>query len=271
MTNENNKNINVLKESSLRIDYSVVRNPARIAVYDDLKSPPHIIEVKPDLTNNFIEKLSSSIYDECHKKTSGIPYTVIREITENFIHANFKEIVVSILDNGNTIRFTDQGPGFSNIEKSQLPGFTSATEGMKQYIRGVGSGLPTVKDYIDYSNGNIKIENNLENGAVVTISLLENLKSSKAFSKEDIEKSNRSFIEKQNSLTPNLSLKEQTVLKLLLENKTLGVTEINKLSKIPNSSIHKILTSLEKAGYIIKKEDKKRILTDLGFSVVQFL
>ena len=42
---------------------------------------------------------------------------------------------------------------------------------MKRYIRGVGSGLPIVREYLDYSHGTISIEDNLGTGAVVTISL----------------------------------------------------------------------------------------------------
>ena len=55
-------------------------------------------------------------------------------------------------------------------DKAQLPGFTSAIEPMKHYIRGVGSGLPIVKEYLDFSHGTISIEDNLGTGAVVTIS-----------------------------------------------------------------------------------------------------
>ncbi len=47
----------------------------------------------------------------------------MREVSENFIHARFKEIIVSILDHGNTIRFADQGPGINFKDKAQLPGF----------------------------------------------------------------------------------------------------------------------------------------------------
>ena len=94
------------------------------------------------------------------------PYTVIREVSENFIHARFAEIIVSILDEGNTIRFADQGPGIMMKDKAQLPGFTSAIEPMKHYIRGVGSGLPIVKEYLDFSHGTISIEDNLGTGAV---------------------------------------------------------------------------------------------------------
>lgn len=257
--------------SQKRKDLSVVRNPARIAVYDSYKSPPRIIEVSPDLTNNYIEKLTTNIYDECTKKGGIIPYTVIREITENFIHAYFNEIVVSILDNGNTIRFSDQGPGFKDIYNAQLPGFTSATESMKQYIRGVGSGLPTVKDYLNYSDGFLKIENNLDDGAVVTISVLDNLSNSKAFSESDIEKSENKYLNRISKLTPNLNQREISILKLLFQEGALGVTEIANYTKLPVSSIHKILSSLEQSNLIIKISNKKRTLSDQGFSIIDYL
>lgn len=266
---ENTNKYNYINEN--RKDYSVVKNTARVAIYDDLKSPPRVINVNPDITNSFIESLSSCIYDESQKKGGKIPYTVIREITENFIHADFSEIVVSILDNGNTIRFTDQGPGFSNIENAKLPGFTSATEGMKQYIRGVGSGLPTVKDYIDYSDGVLKIENNIDSGSVVTVSLVENLNNSIAFSMKDKEISNDLYNKKMQKLSPSLNEREQKILKLIMQEGPLGVTQINKFLNLPISSIHKILINLEEAGLITRVSNSKRILSDLGFSVCKLL
>lgn len=151
-------------------DFNQVDSTARIAVYDDLLSAPHVTKVEPAPTGEFIEKLSTSIYEQAKEAGGTIPYTVIREVAENFIHAQFKEATVSILDNGNTIRFSDQGPGIPYKDKAQLPGFTSATEAMKPYIRGVGSGLPIVKEYLDYSGGEITIEDNLGSGSVVTIS-----------------------------------------------------------------------------------------------------
>lgn len=270
MEKEENKNTKI-NQFSTRTDFSVVRTPARIAVYDDLKAPPKILEIRPDLTNNYIEKLSSSVYDEANKKGGKIPYTVIREICENFIHAHFSEIVVSILDNGNTIRFADQGPGFIDKTNAQLPGFTSATESMKQYIRGVGSGLPTVKDYLQYSQGYLKIDDNLNNGAVVTISLLENLKNSSAFSKKDKDKSNINYLNKMKQLSPNLNLREIEILKLFLSEGPLGVTEIHNNTNIPPSSIHQILIHLQQSGLIEQLPNKKRILTDLGFTICNSL
>ena len=154
-------------------DYARVNAVARIALYDDLRSAPRVTEIQPAPTGEFIENLASKVYEQA--KTSGgtIPYTVIREVSENFIHARFAEVTVSILDDGNTIRFADQGPGIPQKEKAQLPGFTSAIEPMKRYIRGVGSGLPIVKEYLEFSHGTISIEDNLGTGSVVTISLKE--------------------------------------------------------------------------------------------------
>ncbi len=153
-------------------DYSFVNATARVALYDDLKSAPRVTKIDPAPTNEFIEKLTTTVYEQSKLAGGKIPYTLIREVSENFIHAQFREIVVSILDDGNTVRFADQGPGIQEKEKAQEPGFSSAIEPMKDYIRGVGSGFPIVKDYLDDRDGSIVIEDNLTSGAVVTVSLV---------------------------------------------------------------------------------------------------
>lgn len=153
-------------------DYSFVDTVGRIALYDDLRSAPRVVEIKPADTAAYIEALASTVYEQSHGAGGTIPYTVIREVSENFIHARFKEVVVSILDKGNTIRFADHGPGIPSKEKAQMPGFSSAVKPMKNYIRGVGSGLPIVREYLESSHGTITIEDNLGTGAVVTVSLV---------------------------------------------------------------------------------------------------
>ena len=169
---ENNETDNESADDLMEsFDYTFVSTVARIAFYDDLKSAPRVTEIQPAPTGDFIEALASSVYEQAKTAGGTIPYTVIREVSENFIHARFTEIIISILDQGNTIRFADQGPGINHKEHAQLPGFSSAIEPMKHYIRGVGSGLPIVKEYLDFSHGSISIEDNLGSGAVVTISL----------------------------------------------------------------------------------------------------
>ena len=55
------------------------------------------------------------------------------------------------MDGGNRIIISDQGPGINDKDKAFLPGFSSASKSMKKYIRGVGSGLPIVRETIDFS------------------------------------------------------------------------------------------------------------------------
>ena len=112
-------------------DFTHVNSVARIALYDNLLSAPRVTEIQPAPTGEFIESLATNVYQQSQAAGGTIPYTVIREVSENFIHARFQEATVSILDHGCTIRFADQGPGIACNDRAQLPGFTSAIEPMK--------------------------------------------------------------------------------------------------------------------------------------------
>lgn len=151
---------------------------ARIAVYDDLLSAPRVVDIPPSDVATYIEAIASNTYELASSQGGTIPYTVIREVSENFIHAQFKEITVSIMNRGCTIRFADQGPGIDNKDRAQMPGFSSASKEMKEYIRGVGSGLPIVKEYLKFSNGRLVIEDNIKDGTVITIAVDQNASAS---------------------------------------------------------------------------------------------
>ena len=239
-----------------------MKTTARIAVYDDLRSAPRIVEIPPGPTNEYIEALASTTFDYAKRAGGSISYTVIREVSENFIHARFAEIVVSILDEGNTIRFADQGPGIAHKDQAQLPGFTSAIEPMKKYIRGVGSGLPIVKEYLDFSHGHITIEDNLNTGAVVTISLRD----------EPTAQPAQTARTRAHAIPmPPLTQRERDFLKLFSEEGALGVTDLVNLTDAPQSSTHATLRKLEEAGLIEKTAGRKRILTDMGYEVASSL
>jgi K+-sensing histidine kinase KdpD len=146
-----------------------VRAGARIAIYDSLAAAPRVEEVDaPDL-GEAIEKVASRTYNLARERGGGVPYTIIREIAENLIHAGFTEVVVTILDEGNTVRFADQGPGIADKTRAFLPGFSTATSDMKQHIKGVGSGLPIVKECLSFAGGTVEIDDNLGRGTVVTL------------------------------------------------------------------------------------------------------
>ena len=243
-------------------DYSFVDAVARIALYDDFQSAPRITEIRPAPTNEFVESLTTSVYEQAKMAGGNIPYTLIREVSENFIHARFREIVVSILGGGNTIRFADQGPGIREKEKAQQPGFTSAVEPMKKYIRGVGSGFPIVKDYLDNKEGSIVIEDNLVSGAVVTISLEKIPDKKKPLEKDG------STARPIKAISPiPLSEREKTFITVLMREGDLGVTELSKLTGNISSTTYNTLRKLEESGLVERTNGKKRWLTELGYQV----
>ena len=146
------------------------RHPARIAVYDDAAAAPRVVEVAPKDVRAYLEEITLQVTQLAQAQGGMIPFMVIREIVENLIHAYFIEPTVSILDRGNTIRFSDQGPGIRQKDRALQYGTTSATEEMRRYIRGVGSGLPYVQQYMSDKGGALLIEDNMAGGTVVTIS-----------------------------------------------------------------------------------------------------
>ena len=243
---------------SVSADYSEVLNPARVAIYDDPLIAPRIITVEPTTTTEFIQNLAVCIDEQARRLGGGISYTVILEVTENFIHAQFREIVVSIMDGGNTIRFTDQGPGIADVEKAMRPGFTSAIEPMKHHIRGVGSGLPIVHDWMELKNGQVTIDSNIGAGSAVTISLV----------KKDIEITDAA---ESLHIAHSLSDKEQLVIAQFKQADTLSGTEVGRQTGMSPSSVNYQFKKLEAAGLLVANASKKREITALGKEVLRFL
>lgn len=143
----------------------------RIAIYDDMLSTPRVIVVQPKDPRSYLEEVTNTVYRSMKEQGGALSLMVIRELVENFIHAHFTEPIVSILDNGNTIRFADQGPGINDKERAFEFGVTSANRSMKRYIRGTGAGLPMVQQYLENAGGAISIEDNLGAGTVVTVTI----------------------------------------------------------------------------------------------------
>ena len=259
-----------MPESAVKdFDYTFVDAIARVALYDDLKSAPRITKIEPAATNDYIEHLTTTVYEQSKLAGGKIPYSVIREVSENFIHAQFREIVVSILDDGNTIRFADQGPGIVEKEKAQQPGFSSAIEPMKDYIRGVGSGFPIVRDYLDDRDGSIVIEDNLTTGAVVTISLV----AKPSPTPQDVSPHVQIQPEPVTTLLPHipLTVREQSFLKILLQEGEVGVTDMAELTDNISSTTYNTFLKLEQDGLVEKTPNRKRALTTIGIQVAKTL
>ena len=234
---------------------------ARVAIYDSLTSSPRVEDVAGADARAFVEALSSRTYQLSHECGGSLPYMVIREVVENLIHAHFAEVVVTILDGGNTIRFADQGPGIPDKERVFMPGFSTATQEMKSVIKGVGSGLPVAKECLTFSRGMITVEDNLGQGCVVTIHLDPE--------PEVIEPGGPSLSGEASAL--RLSLRQKQVLSLVLELGSVGPSVVSKELGVGLSTAYRDLASLEECGLIVSDENGKRVLAPLGVSSLDSL
>lgn len=243
---------------------SYARCPGRIAVYEEARgAAPRIIEIQSGPTPEFLESLASKTYELAHAAGGSIPYTVIREIVENFIHAHFNEPVVSVYNKGDEIRFSDQGPGIKNKEKAALPGFTSATQEMKSYIRGVGSGLPLVNDFLSLNGGSFLIEDNVGTGTVVTIKTASVISHPQPPQTPLIRETPQPTSDK---IPRELSSRQLKILTLMLEGVPAGPTSIAQELDISIATAHRDLDMLEKQGFVAMRDDRKRVLTDEGYT-----
>ncbi len=236
--------------------------PTRIAVYDDLLAAPRTVDVEPTNIDQYIGEIAAKTYELAQQKGSSIPYTIIKEVCENFIHAQFKDPCISILDNGNTIKFTDQGPGIADKQRAQLPGFTSATAEMRKHIRGVGSGLPTVKEYLRFSNGRLIIEDNIKEGTVVTIQVDQSMT-------QPTPVVFRETPRQEKNAEQELSEREYNILVLAQRMGLIGPTEVERNLGIAGSTGWRALNKLEDMGLLQKTDGgKKRMLTDKGLAFI---
>ncbi|MFH1737265.1 MAG: ATP-binding protein [Actinomycetota bacterium] len=228
----------------------------RVAVYDSLASLPRVVELTADGARDFVDLMANKTYELSQAKGGEIPFTVIREVVENLVHAYFEEAVITILDNGNTIRVSDQGPGIENKAAVFVPGFSTATREMKQVIRGVGSGLPVAKEILEVAGGKITVEDNLEKGAVITLSL----------DRQPAEEPAQGP-----AAPPDISLtdRQKKILFLVTELGSLGPSKVAQELDASVSSAYRDLVALEGIGLIGPSQNGQRSLTPTGVAYLE--
>jgi predicted HTH transcriptional regulator len=262
------------------LDYSTMDIPVRIAVYDNMKSIPRIIDLQFDDITSFINQTTQETYDLSHNAGGKIPFTIIKEIIENLIHADFNEITITILDNGNHIIISDQGPGIEDKEKAFLPGFTSATKKMKEYIRGVGSGFPIVKETITFSGGSIDVKDNIKSGTVISLKLessdidrrpgsSSNTIPGEQEPKKDLKPPSTADGSDKSSYK-SLSERQKKILFVILELEEAGPSTIARELNLSLSTSYRELIQLEKSKLLITGKSGKRKLSKKGTKYLEY-
>lgn len=279
MPDENTKPNN--DNDSGKISGTIEKIPVRIAVYDNMRSIPRIVNLSYDNIMDLINETAQKTYSLSHEIGGKIPYTIIKEIIENLIHADFKEVVITILDRGDHIIITDQGPGIEDKEKAFLPGYTSATSKMKEYIRGVGSGFPIVKETITFSGGSIDVKDNIKKGTVISLKLGqpengELVKDTKIktaggpvpFVSDEDKKTPADGIDKFDHKA--LSDRQKKILFVILELEEAGPSTIASELGFSLSTSYRELLYLEKNKLLASSINGKRKLSKKGLKYLEY-
>ena len=243
-------------------------------MYHDLLSAPRIVNIPPQGVDAFIEAIATSAHELSLQQGGRFPYSIISEIAANFIHAGFRECTVSILNNGNTLCFADQGPGITKKDYVLLPGVSSASQNMKSFIRGVGSGFPLVKEHLSSLYGYLSIDDNAVSGTVVTLTLSDPPPAQeypeKAQSTQSPLIEPSSLLTKANAdLIRVLNKREEEALVLLNEHGMLGPVDLAELLNISAPTATRLLQKLEQENMVESTQLKKRILSNVGMVYVQ--
>jgi hypothetical protein len=226
----------------------------RIAIYDTLTSPPRVIAVEEGDLPALVASLAEKTYHYCREQGGQVPYSVIQELIENLLHAYFRDVVITILDNGQTIRISDHGPGVDDKDRAFQPGFTTATAYQRRIIRGVGSGLPLARESLQFLRGILTVEDNLGGGAVFTIKMPSAAEApSAAAGAPEIK----------------LTTRQTKVLVLLMELGSAGPTAIAKELGFSPATVFRELVVLQDMGLIHSLGDGKRALREEGLRLLE--
>lgn len=237
------------KERASR-DAVVELPPVRVAIYDSMLAPPQVVELVGESFEDLINIVSAKCYGFVQERGGSLPFTIMKEVAENLVHAYFKEVVVSILDSGSVVRFSDQGPGIPDKEKAFEPGFSTATRDMKKIIKGVGCGLPVIRESLVLMGGKVSIEDNIGGGTVVTLELKQESKPAPLAVAE--------------AMSFALSERQKKVLFLVTELGAVGPSQIADELGASLSSAYRDLICLEKLKLIESCAQGKRRLTSEG-------
>lgn len=229
----------------------------RLAIYDSPLTEPQVVSLRGDDFHMLVGEVAARTHAVSHERGGRVPYGVIREIVENLIHAYFRNATITVLDDGNTIRVSDQGPGISDKTRALQPGFSTATAQMRRVIRGVGSGLPLAKEQLRFLGGTLTIEDNLDCGTVVTLSLRRDTPTPD------------SAPPAIPTARPHVTARQKKILLLTAELGAVGPSAIAKALDISHSTAYRELHALEALRLVTGRDRGQRTLTEEGIAFLE--
>lgn len=237
---------------------------ARIVAYP-FGAEPEITEIAAADPRSATAKFTKSVMGQVRELGGEVPEEAVREVVENLIHAEYRGVVVSVLDGGNVVRVSDRGAGIQNKERAVEFGFTGASPAALEKIRGVGAGLGMARTAAQRAGGSLTVEDNIGGGTVATISV------GGAPHARPEESPAAPPTRKYPDGVPrmNISERQQKVLITVLECGEVGPSTVADRLEISVSTAYRDLSVLEEHGLVQAHESGKRIISPLGKDVVE--
>lgn len=226
-----------------------------VAYYIGERTPPRVYRIPGDDLGAVLRATAELIEEHIQSTGSRMPTLAVRELIDNLSHAGTAGAVVSLLDGGDTLRVSDRGPGIADKERALLPGFTTSNAGLREVIRGVGSGLGLAAATLAALGGSLEIDDNLGGGTVVTARVPR--------------KSETARPSPTGAIGPTISERQLRALLLIVELGPVGPTAIARELGISASTSYRDLVTLQEAGYVDTGTAGHRLVTDEGLAYVQ--
>jgi DNA-binding transcriptional ArsR family regulator len=239
----------------------------RIAVYPR-SGEPEVTEVAAANPRSATVKFTRFVMDRVEEVGGRVPEEAVREVVENLVHADYRGVVISILDGADVVRISDKGPGVQHKDRAMEFGFSGATPEALREIRGVGAGLGMARTAAEKVGGTVTIEDNIGGGTVATISV----PGGEGVDKGEEDPGVRATPQRRypdGVPRMNISERQQKVLITVLECGEVGPSTVADRLEISVSTAYRDLSVLEEHGLVATDESGKRVISPLGRDLVE--
>ena len=239
----------------------------RVAVYPN-NGEPEVTEVSAASPRSASSKFSGLVMEKVKASGGRVPEEALRELVENLIHAGFRGVVISVLEDGNVVRISDKGPGVADKSRAFEFGFSGATPEALWEIRGVGAGLGLAQAAAGKVGGTVTLEDNIGGGTVATVAVGETsqvIDSGKPTT--TLPAPQRKYPDAVPKM--NISERQQKALITVLECGEVGPSTVADRLEISVSTAYRDLSVLEEHGLVTSAESGKRVITPLGRDLVE--
>src|SRR5829696_8945592 len=237
----------------------------RIAVYRR-SGAPEVTEVAAANPGSATAKFTKLVMDEVRVAGGKVPEEAVREVVENLVHAEYRGVVISVLDDGNVVRVSDKGSGVQHKDRAMEFGFSGATPEALREIRGVGAGLGIARAAAEKADGTVTIEDNIGGGTVVTISVPGDGSVTEETAQAEQPPPQRKYPDGVPRM--DISERQQKVLITVLECGEVGPSTVADRLEISVSTAYRDLSVLEEHGLVMADETGKRLISPLGRDIV---